>query len=188
MQFTPIVLLGPADADARSDIESFARDRGFTAVYTGDELDGVTGEVTTPLNRIIRDQTTRLALAEAGFTQVEHIARLSMVDAWRRLRRITGQALRKIVLFMDEDGRGFVDGPATEMAAAYRRANVSTQILPELPSLSQNIRTALYNGHVRYLGLLKLLSDADLLAINGISRNRLTQIRTALNEYDEQHS
>lgn len=188
MQFTTLLLVGEADRAAREDVVRYARTRGFRAVGGDDEIDGETGRVITPLAHIVGGRnadTEREAVEAVGLKHLHQITRLTLADAWRQLHNVSAYALQKIILHMDAEGIGFADGPATPMANGYRN---SGYILPELPALDQQIRTALRHNSVLCIELIRALADAELLELRMISPDRLRRLRWLIREYDERQS
>ncbi|HSE61596.1 MAG TPA: hypothetical protein VLA88_04865 [Candidatus Saccharimonadales bacterium] len=188
MRFTTLVLVGNADSASRAEVERFAGERGFTVMRAGDVLDGETGEVATPIAHIIQGETAvadRRRLKAAGIHNLSQITRLPMAEAWRQLQPLSNSILRAVILYMDAHNYAFADGPATPMANAYRRRKTGGEgILPELRGLKPHVRTALNLNSVLCIELVRSLTDADLLGIQYISRDRLGEIRRLVQEYD----
>lgn len=187
-----IVLEGPPDERRLEELLAAARGLGYLVVEAADANDDdvtVTarntrlGELLTPINR----ERVRL-LASVGLGDISDIARLTLLETWRRLRTVEEQRqLGPIAAHMAANHIEFTDCPATPCSDAYALFKRDrSAILPELSDIDPRIRSALGDSGVLYFGLLKQLRDEEL-RVKWISPDRGARIRAAITAYNAQH-
>jgi hypothetical protein len=165
---------------------------GYTVIEAADANDdGVTvtalntrlGELLAPINR----ERVKL-LASVGLGDISDIARLPLLETWRRLRTVeeSGQ-LGPIVAYMAANHIGFADGSAVPCSDAYALFQRDrSAILPELGDIDPRTRSALGDSGVLYFELLERLGDKEL-RVKWISAERAALIQAAKSAYHTQH-